>query len=285
MFDSPDISEHVILIHGDLGTGEQLQAAQLRRSIESTPWNRFQHVIFVPGLFHLKMACADAIWQCFIQPPTAREDSTSLMHDIAQLRPKETGIFCSKPGFHRMHQLIRHAGACRRLDCWRAFVKSKNPRFKDLETFAKSEPDFESLKEMANEVAHLYIANHCLKRTRRRRDTSCNLQHENALFLNKYFLLYEELSYAMNVGDIGRVETCIVSWIPILKAIGKHKYATHMTTFLLNVHFMYPEGLKQAIRYHILVNPTGRKAKWRAVDWCVKLNNLFTKVSKHTNLV
>lgn len=32
-------------------------------------------------------------------------------------------------------------------------------------------------------------------------------QFENALLLNKYFLLYEELSYAMNSGDIGRIET------------------------------------------------------------------------------
>ncbi|KIK80180.1 hypothetical protein PAXRUDRAFT_159334, partial [Paxillus rubicundulus Ve08.2h10] len=30
--------------------------------------------------------------------------------------------------------------------------------------------------------------------------------------------------------------------------------------------------------YHILMNPTGKVMKWRAVDWCVELNNLFTKV-------
>ncbi|KAI5999218.1 hypothetical protein EDD15DRAFT_2135981, partial [Pisolithus albus] len=28
----------------------------------------------------------------------------------------------------------------------------------------------------------------------------------------------------------------------------------------------------------ILINPTGHPTKWRAVDWCVELNNLFTKV-------
>ncbi|KAI6020767.1 hypothetical protein PISMIDRAFT_69800, partial [Pisolithus microcarpus 441] len=28
----------------------------------------------------------------------------------------------------------------------------------------------------------------------------------------------------------------------------------------------------------ILVNPTGWPMKWRAIDWCVELNNLFTKV-------
>ncbi|KIK10948.1 hypothetical protein PISMIDRAFT_19934 [Pisolithus microcarpus 441] len=55
MEDSPDISEYVILVHGDLGTGERLQAAQLHRSIKCTSWNHLQHIIFIPGLFHLKM--------------------------------------------------------------------------------------------------------------------------------------------------------------------------------------------------------------------------------------
>lgn len=59
---SPDLTPYVVLIHGDLGTGERLQAVQICRSIEAMPWDRFQHVIFIPGLFHLKMACTDAIW-------------------------------------------------------------------------------------------------------------------------------------------------------------------------------------------------------------------------------
>ncbi|KAI6144647.1 hypothetical protein BKA82DRAFT_3982979, partial [Pisolithus tinctorius] len=64
--DSPDISEYVVLVHGDLGTREWLQTAQLCQSIKSTSWNHLQHVVFIPGLFHLKMACADALWHCFI---------------------------------------------------------------------------------------------------------------------------------------------------------------------------------------------------------------------------
>ncbi|KAG2365345.1 hypothetical protein BDR07DRAFT_1481465 [Suillus spraguei] len=60
-FDPPDISQHVVLFHGDLGAGKRLQAAQLQRSIEAIPWDHLQHVIFIPGLFHPKMACVDAI--------------------------------------------------------------------------------------------------------------------------------------------------------------------------------------------------------------------------------
>ncbi|KAG2344206.1 hypothetical protein BDR05DRAFT_882793, partial [Suillus weaverae] len=90
-------------------------------------------------------------------------------------------------------------------------------------------------------------------------------------------LLYEELSYAMNHGDIGYTKTCIVAWIPIPKATAKHKYAMHILNFLIDIHFVYPprpwydcqqivliwrlilHGTRQAIHYHILVNPTSKE--------------------------
>ncbi|KAI6016331.1 hypothetical protein BKA83DRAFT_4022066, partial [Pisolithus microcarpus] len=108
--------------------------------------------------------------------------------------------------------------------------------------------------------------------------SECDVQVENAISMNKYCLLYEELSYAMNHRDISHVETCIVPWIPILKAVGKHKYTTQMTNFLTNVHYVYPPCLKHTIWYHWPVNPTGKEMKWHAIDWCIELNNLFTKV-------
>ncbi|KIJ10934.1 hypothetical protein PAXINDRAFT_40918, partial [Paxillus involutus ATCC 200175] len=226
----------------DLGTGERIQAAQQRRSIEGSPWNRMQHVIFVPGLFHLKMACADAIWRIFIQPSAAREDVTSLMQDVGILRPRETGIYVSKPGFRRVHQLIGYDGTCRRLDCWRVEVQVRNRHREhtSLDAFALSEPSFEDLQEIADNISRKYIGNYQLRRMRNKLASQQDQQYENSLLLNKYFMLYEELSYAMNHGDIGRVESCIVAWILIFKATGKHKYATQMTDFLCSVHFNYP---------------------------------------------
>ncbi|KIM55780.1 hypothetical protein SCLCIDRAFT_17343 [Scleroderma citrinum Foug A] len=257
--DAPDISQHVVLVHGDLGTGERLQAVQLWHSIEDTPWDQFRHVLFIPGLFHLKMACAEAIWRCFIQPPTAQEDETSLIHDISILCPRETGLFCTKPGFRWTHQLIGYAGTCWRLNCWRIHVKKRG--FESLEAFAASRPTLDTVKTMANELVQTYVARYQLRYVKQQPAKE-----------------RDELSYAMNKGDIGRVETCIVHWVPILKALGKHKYAMQMTNFLINVHFIYPARLRCAVRYHWLVNPTGQPMKWRAVDWCVELNNLFTKV-------
>lgn len=272
-----DGMQYIIFFHGDLGTGDRILSIQLRRSIEKSPWNRFQFVVFVPGLFHIKMACVDALWRLFIMPAIVREDNTSLMKDIGVLRPKETGIMGSKPGFRRMHDTIRHAGICRRLDCWREEVMKRNPSHTSLELFAQSCPSFNDLISLANHIAVAYVPGYQAQRHRHKTPNERDEQHENALLLNKYFALYEETIFGMDQGDIGRVETTLVQWMFFFRATGKHKYATHLTRFLSDLHFVFPPRMRRAARLNWLVNPTGHPGKYRAVDWCVELNNLFTK--------
>ncbi|KAJ3522613.1 hypothetical protein NM688_g8849 [Phlebia brevispora] len=226
-----DIGNHVIIIHGDVGTGEKVELALDRRSQEDTLWLRLQRVVFVDGVFHLKMACADALWRIFLRHSNVRKDATSLMRDVSKLRPKETGIIGSKPGFRRMHQVIQHAG--------------RGTSVRDLR-----------------------------KHTAQVRDE----QWENTLLLNQYFLLYEELTFAMNYGNIKRLEACYFPWICLFKATGKHKYSKRMIKHLLKLYYVYPEALRKAVRYSMLINPTGKPGCFRAVDWCMELNNLYTKI-------
>ncbi|KAG2140008.1 hypothetical protein BD769DRAFT_1350350, partial [Suillus cothurnatus] len=174
-----DVSEYIVLFHSDLGTGEHLQAALQQCTIKNTPWNHLQHVIFIPSLFHLKMA----------------------------------SIYGLKPGFHRMHQLITHSGICWCLDCWRVQVKKNESSHVNLDAFAASEPLFDNLLAMADVIAKDYVADYRLRRMRSKDVTQHDGENKNALLLNKYMLLYEELSYAMNIGDIGQVEMCVVSEI------------------------------------------------------------------------
>ncbi|KAG1906110.1 uncharacterized protein F5891DRAFT_975565 [Suillus fuscotomentosus] len=166
--DDPDtdmlnMSEYVILFHGDLGTGEHLLAAQQRGAIEATRWKRFQHVIFIPSLFHLKMASADAIWRIFLQPISAWDDDSVLMQDIGMLRPKETGIYGSKP----------------------VEAKKHNSLHTDLDAFTASEPSFDDLKTMADQLAHNYIANHRTSKISGIRNTK-SWYDESQTFVTKY---------------------------------------------------------------------------------------------------
>lgn len=79
-----EAAEYAILFHGDLGTGERIAQCQRLRSIEKTPYLRYQFSIYVLGLFHLKMACADALWRIFIHPFEARSDGTSVKPSAGQ---------------------------------------------------------------------------------------------------------------------------------------------------------------------------------------------------------
>ena len=112
------INNTVILVHGDLGTGERIESLQYSRSPESTPFRRLQMVVFVLGLFHLKMACADALWRIFIEAKQSHEDPNSLLSHLAQLRPKEMLKFASNPSFRHMHEVIQHIALVSRLDMW-----------------------------------------------------------------------------------------------------------------------------------------------------------------------
>ncbi|KAJ7899220.1 hypothetical protein B0H14DRAFT_3543559 [Mycena olivaceomarginata] len=263
------IVAYVILFHGDLGTGERLMTLLQRRSIEHSPWQRYQYVIYVMGLFHLKMACADAIWRIFIEP-------TAALH-----RPNETGQIGKDPGFRRMHEVIMHTGTALRLDAWRVELNRRNPTWKSLDDFAASKPTFSELVKISEHLASHYVAGAedlNIYEVRAKPTSQRDQQHENMLQVHQYFCLYEEMSFSMNYGDIGRVETLFPPWIYIFKAVGKHKYAAHMVKFLTDVHFIYPAPLRHAIRYNMLPNPKGEEGKCRGVDWVVEqMINLPTK--------
>lgn len=248
--------KYVVLFFGDLATFERVMGVLQRRSIEGTPWHRFQFVVFVMGFFHLKMATADAIWRIFLEPKNARDDPTSLMAFVALHRPRETGKIGSNPGFRRMHEVIAHEGIALRLDAWTTEVKRRDKTCTTLENFAATSPMESTITELSDYLAAHYVAggqeSTDIFALRTQTPTAQrDHQHENILLMHKYFLLYEEMSFAMNHGDIGRVETLFPPWITIFRGTGKHKYASHMAKFLSDIHFVYTPELRYVINFTV----------------------------------
>ena len=203
--DVVDMRKYVILFHGDLGTFERVLGVLQRRALEETALRRYQFLIFIIGIFHLKMACADALWRIFIDPKTARIDVNSLLQFVAQYRLRETGKIGSDPGFRRMHEVIGYTGVALRLDAWRVEVKKRNHEWISLEAFAQSEPAQEFIEDIADCLAVNYVAGYeaNIFKLRGKAFASRDFQHENILIMQQYFLLYEEISFSMNHGDIG----------------------------------------------------------------------------------
>lgn len=243
--DVEDISEYVTLVHGDLGTYERVLSAKRQRKQEKNPYNRLQSVEFVIGLFHLKMAAADAIWRALVGPDHAREDLTSFMKIAAKLRPDDSSRLASNAKFREQHELIGHVGALLRLDAWREEIVRQG-KHSTLESWAASKPTLSEVEAVAERLVRGYVEGDGLDLYKLRMcgvDTRDQVQ-ENTMRIHNYLLLYEELSYAMNAGDIGRVETLLVPWVLLFRATGKHKYGTQALRFMHALYFIHPPGLR-----------------------------------------
>ncbi|KIJ96063.1 hypothetical protein K443DRAFT_107777 [Laccaria amethystina LaAM-08-1] len=272
-----DPQNRVILISGDLLTIQHLRSLQTTRAEESTPWGRVQFMVVVMGLFHLKMACADAMWRIFIHNKAKEPGPNDLITHVGQIRPKETRKIETKPGFRRMHECIQHVGIVSRLEVWRLAAKDKFSGVATLEDFADLAPAWDVLQEMAAQIASRNPTPAKFSRMRARKVGERDQQLENMMLREAYFLLYEEISHGLNHGDIGRVESCFMPWALIFAGCGKHKYAAEMRRYLEDIHFVYPESLRRAIRMNILCNPTGKKGHFRPIDWVIEHNNLYIK--------
>jgi hypothetical protein len=298
-----DMSEHILLIHGDLLTKERLDTVQDSRSIEATPKRRFQYIVFLPGLFHFKMACADALWRTWVQPKDSQVDENSLFQHVGILRPDDTGKFGTNPGFRRMHDVIHHDVWASMLDCWRLEAAARDSNWASLEDFAKSKPSWDLIMEMSESIVDKYIATTpTISNARNKSGNAWDKVFKNQTLRNRDELLYLELSHAMNAGDIGRVEATFSPWIYMFKATGKHKYGSQMLQFMIKMQDVYDEDLqyvrvnvrcigihhfthRKIIRLNWLCNPTGKPHAFRAIDWLVERNNLYTKVRISSKLV
>ncbi|KAJ3475461.1 hypothetical protein NLI96_g11820 [Meripilus lineatus] len=272
-----DFSEMVSIVHGDLGCFEKAISGMKRRSVEFTELERLQFVVFVIGLFHMKMAAADAMWRIFMPAKNPSEDPSSFLNLMKKLRPNQYGRIQSSAKFRDQHELVSEVGIVLQLDAWR--VEISRQFGKSLEEWAISEPSLQEIQEVADVLATRYVAGEGINIWGLRKATPSirDRQYENILLTHQYLLLYEELSYSLNAGDIGRFETLLPQWISIFRSTGKHKYCNRLLQFMYQLYFVYPEGLRRAIRYNILVNPTGRPHQFRGADWVIELLNLYTK--------
>jgi hypothetical protein len=240
------LGDLIVFVHCDLSALEKMLTMIKWRSAETIPELRFQSLVPVLGLFHLKMACADAIWRILVhrkgKGSAAKNDSNSLISLIGKLWPDKTGTFMSKkgPGFCRMHKVILHIGIVSRLEVWCLRVAEPDLGHVSLEVFAAAHPLFERLQRIVEELAVSdWSQDSNLQELREKPNAERDRTWENIGLQDELFVLYEELSYAMNKGDVGRLECCFIPWIVIFKACGKHKYVKHMYRTLWSLHFVY----------------------------------------------
>ncbi len=248
------------------------------RKIETTEWRRLDGLIFIPGLFHVKMAAANAYWRIHVQPAGDRNESLGAFEYISKLRPKSTGEFTSKngPSFRPMHDSIHHIMWTDFLDIWCVEVKAKYG-FDSLDAWADSAPTWKHIVKLSQDILKKHLPGDDFSDKQEEAASKRDQVFENLCLRNHHGLLYLELCRAMNYGDVGRILQLFPYFIAIFAATGKHKYAAHMTKFMKDLQ-CYPPYLREAVLRNWLYNPNAMRDGFRAFNWLQELNNLYTKV-------
>ncbi|QRW08206.1 hypothetical protein RhiLY_07205 [Ceratobasidium sp. AG-Ba] len=266
---------YVIIVHGDLGTGEKILSLQESRAIEEDAWDRLQFIIFVPGWFHIRMAMADAMHRLWFFPERSRAGHAthphSLFHLCTLLCPREITKMGNNPGFRRTHSLIEHLSLATIADAWRLVVQA---RFGvELKEWT---PTWEQVIEVSREVVSKHVAGLSYRPSHLSSDNGDMVQDQIRLF-NQNALLYLSTTRAARYGDVQRVRDLLPMWIYIWRQTGKHKYARHITRFLTYLDGGWPAKLSKVVQQNWFANPTGKVDGFRGVDWVIERDNYFQK--------
>ncbi|KAF8333484.1 uncharacterized protein EI90DRAFT_2916867 [Cantharellus anzutake] len=263
--------KHVILIHGDLGTMEKIETILNSQRIEQSILDRMHYLLPIPGLFHVRMVCVDAMNRIHANGDNLRSDPNGLYKRLCLLFPNDLAkLNKAVPPFRMVNDGLNYITQCTILDAWAESVDG------DLEGFVASKPTLEEIDRRAEEIERLHFRTKQNAMDQQQRQDQ-DQRRTNQLLFNRDTMYYHILVHAMNHGMVDVIIDVLLFWVPIFQACGKHKYATYLSNFIFKLRH-YPLPLQEAIMRSWLCNPAGKGGGFRAIDWLVELMNLYTKV-------
>ncbi|KAI0750728.1 hypothetical protein C8Q80DRAFT_1217698 [Daedaleopsis nitida] len=158
------LTEYVTIIHSGLGT------------YEPHGHDHLQSVVFVMGLFHLKMAAANTLWCIYPAPKAAWQDETGFMK--------------------LQHELIQHILTLLQPDAWWVEVRNRKG-FESLEDWAASSPSSQEIMEIADGLARDYVEGEgldlyklkCISEATRDEHKNCK---QTLRFMHTLYFIYPE---------------------------------------------------------------------------------------------
>ena len=136
-----------------MGTQERHDATTESQAIEFTPQERLQFLVTIPGGFHIRMACVDAIWRVHIQSKALREVKGGIFDQFKVLHPKDSSKLASHPTYRMLNDGIQHLVSSHILVCW-----EQATGFADLRGFAEREPPWSDIVEFSERICSNRVA-------------------------------------------------------------------------------------------------------------------------------
>ncbi|KAE9395891.1 hypothetical protein BT96DRAFT_1042765 [Gymnopus androsaceus JB14] len=245
--------------------GDQLSIARLRaleniRAGQETGYEGFAWGIWMPGLFHSKMADITGIFATHFENATARPSNPGSLafHNTALNRIPI--VPTSLPNFR----------TCRDLVFVSLYARSS------LEEYAESEElSFEQIYVDAQKILDRYANSSVVEELRQARK---DMVFENAALFLRDALISREFTDAVQAGDSGRVVLVLKIWALSFRGSGRTKYAYKMLHLIHNIEVVWPEEMKKIVLNNWLVNTTGGKKRFLELDLLQEHLNYWIKV-------
>ena len=116
--------------------------------------NCLQGLINILGIFHIRMACVDAIWQIYISLKDQQQNEGGIFDLFKLLWPKEMAKVARNPGYRMLIDGIQHLIKSNVIICWEDAVGMM-----DLQQWLSDEkPLWENICSLVTMIHRKYVA-------------------------------------------------------------------------------------------------------------------------------
>ncbi|KAJ3541714.1 hypothetical protein NM688_g6046 [Phlebia brevispora] len=273
--------------------GDQLSIARLRGII----LNRLGHdsfamsflwAVFMPGLFHYKLALTHGIMDVHYGKSNSPTNPGSLSFHNTVLDRKPI-VLTSFPPFRVARDLIFASSYARTFVCF----ENATERSFDVYTAHPDDLTYDQLYEDCAKVVDKFANPKEVSKLRNARKkeekqfansgttgprTAGDMVFENAVLFLRDALVLREFCDAIKAGDSGRVILALKQIALMYRGMGRTKYAYEMFHLIHNFTYIWPEPLKKVILDNWLVNTTGKENGFSEIDLLQEHLNFWTKV-------
>jgi hypothetical protein len=209
--------EAVIPLAGDGMTVERVEGLQKLRVEDLNGWDRLDPFVVSFGWFHVVMHMAETLHEQFLGTAAGfgiNHAATSLKRKWIINRDQRT------PWFHHLDELIQHKLEAHILDCYRQVA-----RVDKLSDLKELQP--QQLVALAKTVFEQFASPRAYEKTSGKEEGKTDQVYRAAILFMRDALVYLELTRAIRVGDVGRMENLIPTLLARCQGAGRTKYALH----------------------------------------------------------
>ncbi|PPR02988.1 hypothetical protein CVT24_012182, partial [Panaeolus cyanescens] len=272
---NPTFMEHVRIIAGDQLSIDRLRSISRLRAGHVGGYAGFGWGVWMPGLFHGKMADMHGFFVThWGKPQCGTRNPGSLNYHNTLLRHLPITV-TSLPNFRTCRDLVFVSLYARVLHC--LLQVSGYP---SLSVYVKRVDSWDTLERHAQDILSKY-ANpslcHELRQNRIDDEASGDMVFENAVLFLRDALISREFTDSIKSGDSGRVLLVLKLWAYAFRGSGRTKYAHEMLMLIHNIKNVWPPKITEIVLNNWLLNPTGKANSFVEVDLVQEHMNFWIK--------